>query len=103
MGLLLLAASACGGGPSAPSIPDCAYYHTGTLVFINLAETGTPRDVYIDGHFVTVVPYGNHTQAAVDAGVIHTVDWVSTLGGGTVDSIRLVVDECSGATLTNHF
>src|SRR5258708_27100356 len=38
VGLLLVAATACGGGPSGPSIPDCAYYHTGTLVFVNLAE-----------------------------------------------------------------
>jgi hypothetical protein len=104
-GVVLLAAavSACGGSPSAPSIPDCQYYDTGALVLINQAETLTPRDAYIDGHFVAVVPFGNQIVANVAAGVIHTIEWVSTLGGGTVGSTRLLVDQCTTTALTNYF
>jgi hypothetical protein len=101
--LLALTASACGGSPSAPSIPDCEYYDTGTLILINLAETLTPRDAYVDGRFIAVVPYGNQIVVNPAAGVIHTVEWVSTLGGGTVDFTRLAVDTCSRSTLTNYF
>jgi hypothetical protein len=101
--LLVLTASACGGNPNAPSILDCDYYDTGTLVLINLAETLTPRDAYVDDRFVAVVPYGNRVVVNPAAGVIHTVEWVSTLGGGTVDFVRIAVDTCSTATVTNYF
>ena len=101
--VLALTASACGGSPSAPSIPDCDYYDTGTLILINLAETLTPRDVYVDGRFVAVVPYANRIVVNPAAGVFHTIEWVSTLGGGTVDFTRLAVDTCSTLTVTNYF
>jgi hypothetical protein len=93
----------CGGSPYAPSIPDCQYYDTGALVLINQGETLTPRDAYVDGRFVSVVPFGNQIVVDVAAGVIHTIEWVSTLGGGTVGSTRLVVDTCTTAALTNYF
>ena len=101
--LLAIAASACGGSPSAPSRPDCDYYDTGSLVLINLAETLTPRDAYVDGRFVAVVPYGNQIVVDAAARVVHSVEWVSTLGGGTVDLRRLSVETCSTVTLTNYF
>jgi hypothetical protein len=104
-GVVLLATTmwACGGSPSAPSIPDCQYYDTGALVLINQGETLTPRDAYVDGRFVAVVPFGNQIVVDVAAGVIHTIEWVSTLGGGTVGSTRLVVDPCTTTALTNYF
>ena len=101
--LLAIMVSACGGSPTAPSIPDCQYYDTGALVLINQAETLTPRDAYVDGHFVGVVPFGNQIVVNVAAGVIHTIEWVSTLSGRTVDSTRLVVDPCTTTALTNYF
>ena len=106
--LLVVVASACGGYPNEPTyVPpraDCEYYDTGTLLLLNLAETLTPRDAYVDGHFVGVVPYGNQIAVTVNAGgVIHTVEWVSTLSGRTVDSLRLVVRQCSTVTVTNDF
>jgi hypothetical protein len=102
--LLAMAASACGGDyPTGPSVPDCQYYDTGALVLVNLAETLTPRDVYVDGHFVAVVPYGNRIVVNAAAGVTHTVEWVSTLGGGIVDSTRVIIDACSTTTITNPF
>jgi hypothetical protein len=101
--LLAIAASACGGNPNAPSIADCEYHNTGTLILINLAETLTPRDAYVDGSFVAIVPYGDRIVVSPPAGTVHTVEWVSTLGGGTVDATRLFVDQCSAYTLTNYF
>lgn len=100
---LATATSACSGSPIAPSIPDCQYYRTGTLVLVNLAETFNPRDVYVDGRFIGVVQYQNQIALTAAAGVIHTVEWVSSLTGRTVDSIRLVVDECSAATVTDLY
>ena len=103
--LVLLVASACGRGPNAPTYPlaDCEYYDTGTLVLLNLGETLTPRDAYVDGRFIGVIPYGNQIALTVDAGVVHTIEWVSTLSGRTVNSIRLAVRQCSTSTLTNYF
>jgi len=69
-------------------------------VLVNLADTRTPRDVYVDGRLVDVVPYGNQVVLHPDAGVNHTVEWVSTLGGGTVDVVRVSIDTC--ATFTAH-
>ena len=101
--LLATTVGACGGGPYAPSIPDCEYYDTGTLVLINRGETLTPRDAYVDGRFVAVVPFGNQIVVDVAAGVIHTIEWVSTLSGGTVGSTRLAVYQCTSTVLTNYF
>ena len=101
--LLAITASACGNSVTGPSVPDCQYYGTGTLILVNVAETGTPRDVYVDDRFISVVSYGNRIVVDVAFGVIHTIEWVSTLGGGTVDRTRLVVDVCSTTTLTNRF
>lgn len=101
--VLVMATSACGGSPTAPSGPDCEYYDTGTLVLVNLAETLTPRDVYVDGRFVAVVPYGNQVVVTPAAGATHTVEWVSTLGGGTVDAARVFIDTCRTSRLTNYF
>jgi hypothetical protein len=94
--------SACGGNPVAP-LPQCAYDHTGDLVLVNLSDAGTPRDVYVDGHLVTTIPYGGQIVVAAAAGVVHTVEWVSTITGGTRDVTRVLVDECTPTTLTNHF
>jgi hypothetical protein len=101
--LVVMAMSACGGSPTSPSTRDCDYFDTGTLVLVNLAETRTPRDVYVDGRFVDVVPYGNQVVLHPDAGVNHTVEWVSTLGGGTVDTVRVFIDTCATSRLTNYF
>src|SRR5215210_8495688 len=101
--VLVMAASACGGNPTSPSVPDCEYYDTGTLVLVNRAETLTPRDVYVDGRFVAVVPYGNQVVVNPSAGVAHTVEWVSTLGGGTVDVARVFIDTCLTSRITNYF
>jgi hypothetical protein len=101
--LLALVLSACGHSPTGPSIPDCEYYDTGTLVLVNFADTMTSRDAYLDGRFVAAVPYGTRIVVDPSGGVIHTVEWVSTFSGVTVDSIRLLVDTCSTSTLTNYF
>jgi len=98
---LAVVLTAC-SGPVAPT-PQCAYDHTGDLVLVNLADTGNPRDVYVDGHFVTTVPYNGRIVVAAAAGVVHTVEWVSTISGATLDTTRVLVDECTPTTLTNHF
>ena len=72
-------------------------------MLVNLADAGTPRDVYVDGHIVATVPYGAQIVVTADAGVVHSVEWVSTITGGTRDLTRVVVDECRPTTLTNHF
>ena len=102
--LLMLSGTtiAC-SSPTAPSIANCQYYHTGTLALVNLSNTGNPRDVYVDGRFLGVVPYQSQLTATADAGALHTVEWVSSVTGNTVDSIRVVVDECSTATVTNVY
>ena len=100
--LLAVVLSGCGGNPVAP-VPQCAYDHTGDLVLVNLSDAGTPRDVYVDGHFVTTIPYGGQIVVAAAAGVVHTVEWVSTISGDTRDVTRVLVDECTPTTLTNHF
>ena len=102
LGALTATLSACSGSPLGPT-PRCAYDHTGDLVLVNLADTGTARDVYVDGPIVATVPYGTQIVIRVDAGVLHTVEWVSTFTGGTRDVTRVVVDECTATTLTNHF
>jgi hypothetical protein len=103
IGLLAIAVAACGDSPTAPSIPDCEYYDTGTLILINLADTLTPRDAYVDGRFVATVPYGNQTVVNAAARVVHSVEWVSTISGASLDFTRLVVDTCSTSRLTNYF
>jgi hypothetical protein len=75
----------------------------GDLVLVDLSDAGTPRDVYVDGHFVTTVPYSGQIVVAAAAGVVHTVEWVSTISGHTRDVTKVVVDECTPTTLTNHF
>jgi hypothetical protein len=100
--LLAVTLSACSGDPVAPTAP-CAYDHTGDLVLVNLAETLTPRDVYVDGRIVTTVAYGTQIVVTEAAGAVHTVEWVSTITGATVDVTRVLVDECTTTTLTNHF
>ena len=62
--VLVMATSACGGSPTSPSVRDCEYYDTGTLVLVNLAETLTPRDAYVDGRFVAVVDADVYLGAA---------------------------------------
>ena len=99
----MMVISACGGSPTSPSTRDCDVFDTGTLILVNLADTRTPRDVYVDGRFVDVVPYGNQVVLHPDAGVNHTVEWVSTLGGGTVDVVRVFIDTCATSRLTNYF
>jgi len=93
---------ACGGSPVAP-IPECALDHTGDLDLVNLSDNLAPRDAYVDGHIVTTVPSGGHIIVSASAGVVHTVEWVSTLSGATLDVTRVLVDECETTTLTNHF
>jgi hypothetical protein len=104
--LLAILTSGC-ANPSAPTyvqpIADCQYYGTGTLVLVNLAETLNPRDAYVDGRFVGVIAYGNQLALRIDAGVVHIVDWVSSVTGGLVSSSRLAVQPCSTYTLTNDF
>jgi hypothetical protein len=102
--LLAILASACHSpiGPSYP-VADCEYYDTGRLVLTNLSDRLTPRDVYVDGRFIDVVPYGGQIVLTVDAAVVHFVEWVSTLGGGTVDSLRVSVHQCDTYRLTNYF
>src|SRR3954468_11853336 len=102
MVLLLPIASAC-SSPTGPSVPDCEYYHTGTLALVNLSDTGNSRDVYVDGRFLTTVRFQTQITATADARVLHTVEWVSSVTGNTVDSIRVAVDECSTATVTNVY
>jgi len=98
--LLGLMLSACHGNPIGP---DCAYDHTGDLVLVNLSDSGAPRDLYVDGGFVTTLPYGNQALVTADAGLAHTVEWVSTISGNTRDVTRVIVDECTTTTLNNHF
>jgi hypothetical protein len=102
LALLAVILSGCGGSPVAP-VPQCAYDHTGDLVLVNLSDAGMPRDLYVDGHIVTTSPYGGQIVVAAAAGVVHTVEWVSTITGGTRDVTRVLVDECTPTTLTNHF
>jgi hypothetical protein len=99
--LLALTLSAC-GNPVAP-IAACEYDQTGDLVLVNLSDSGAPRDVYVDGHIVTTLPYGAQTVVTASAPVVHTVEWVSTITGGTRDVTRVAVDVCSTTTLNNHF
>lgn len=95
--------SACGhSNPIAPVL-ECEVDHTGDLDLINLSDNLAPRDVYVDGHIVTTIPSGGHVIVAAAAGRVHTVEWVSTLSGATVDVTRVGVDECTTTTLTNHF
>lgn len=103
-GVVLLTAfvSACNVNPVSP-YAQCEYDRTGDLVLINLADSRVPRDVYVDGRFVTTVPYGGQIVVAAAAGLVHTVEWVSTISGATRDVTRVVVDECTATTLTNHF
>lgn len=100
--LLSVALSACGGTPVQP-IPQCEYDQTGDIVLANFSDSGAPRDVYVDGHIVTTLPFGSQTVVEVAAGVVHTVEWVSTITGGTRDVTRVAVDVCTTTTLNNHF
>ena len=102
--MILLAplTSAC-SNPTGPSVADCEYYRTGTLALVNLSSTGNPRDVYVDGRFLSTVRYQTQITATTDARVLHTVEWVSSITGDTVDSIRVAVDQCSTATVTNVY
>ena len=100
---IAVALSSCGGSPVAPVIAECELNHTGDLDLVNLSDNLAPRDVYVDGHIVTTVPSGGHIAVAAAAGLVHTVEWVSTLTGATVDSTRVAVDVCSVTTLNNHF
>lgn len=102
LALLVPLTSAC-SSPTGPSVADCEYYHTGTLALVNLSGNGNPRDVYVDGRFLSTVRYQTQITAATDARVLHTVEWVSSITGDTVDSIRVAVDECSTATVTNVY
>jgi hypothetical protein len=94
------ALSGCGRSVVEPSGPDCQFNDTGALVFLNQADRMTPRDVYIDGHFSGTLAYGEQMTIDVAAGVVHTIDWVSTLGGGTVNSTRLLVETCTSNPVT---
>ena len=94
--------SGCSGNPVAP-IPECALDHTGDLDLVNLSDNFAPRDVYVDGHIVTTVPSGGHIIVNAAAGVVHTIEWVSTISGASLDVTRVLVDECTTSTLTNHF
>ena len=100
---ITVALSACGGSPVAPVIAECELNHTGDLDLVNLSDNLAPRDVYVDGHIVTTVPSGGHIIVAAAAGLVHTVEWVSSLTGATLDTTRVAVDECSTTTLNNHF
>jgi hypothetical protein len=97
---LVVTLSACHGNPAGP---ECAFEDTGDLVLVNLSDSGAPRDLYVDGRFVTTLPYGNQAVVTADAGVIHTVEWVSTISGNTRDVTRVAVDQCTTTTLNNHF
>jgi hypothetical protein len=97
-----VALSSCGGSPVAP-VPECAYNHTGDLDLVNLSDNLAPRDAYVDGHLVTTIPSGGHIVVTAAAGLVHTVEWVSTITGASLDVTRVLVDECTTTTLTNHF
>jgi hypothetical protein len=97
-----LAISGCSGSGVGPSIPECEYSRTGTLVMVNLTDTLNPRDLYVDGRYIGLVRYQNQVAVTAAAGV-HVVEWVSVVTGSTVDSIRVVVDQCSTATVTNLY
>jgi|SRR6476659_5641220 len=102
LALPLVAASACSGSDVGPSIPDCQYSRTGTLVLVNLTDTLNPRDVYVDGRYIGVVRYQNQIALTAASGV-HSVEWVSVVTGSSVDAIRVVVDDCATATVTNVY
>jgi hypothetical protein len=102
IGAIGIMLSACGSSPVAPA-PECALNHTGDLDLVNFSDNLAPRDAYVDGHFVTTVPSGGHIIVTAAAGAIHTVEWVSTISGATLDVTRVLVDECTTTTLTNHF
>lgn len=95
----LLAVFLSGCSPVAP-IGGC---QTGDLDLVNLSDNLAPRDVYVDGHFVATLPSGAHIVVTAAAGVVHTVEWDSTFTGNTLDVTRVLVDECTTTTLTNHF
>jgi hypothetical protein len=99
--LLPIALSGC-GNPVEP-LPACEYNQTGDLVLVNLSDSGAPRDVYVDGAIVTTLPYGGQTVVTASARFVHTVEWVSTITGGTRDVTRVALDVCTTTTLNNHF
>jgi len=99
---MAVSAGACGGNPVAP-VPACEIDRTGDLDLVNLSDNLAPRDVYVDSHIVTTVPSGGHIIVTAAAGVVHTVEWVSTISGASLDVTRVLVDECTTTTLTNHF
>ena len=103
IGILGVTLCACGGSPVAPALAECELDHTGDLDLVNLSDNFAPRDVYVDGHIVTTVPSGGHIIVTAAAGVVHTVEWVSTVSGATLDTTRVAVDECTTTTLNNHF
>lgn len=88
--------------PCRPS-PERAYNHTGDLDLVNLSDNLAPRDAYVDGHLVTTIPSGGHIIVTAAGGRVHTVEWVSTITGASLDVTRVLVDECTTTTLTNHF
>jgi len=98
--LLVTTLSGCGRSVVEPSVADCQFDDTGALVFLNQSDRMTPRDVYIDGRFSGTLGYGEQMTVDVAAGVIHTIDWVSTIGGGTVNSTRLLVETCTRNPVT---
>ena len=99
----ILAVTICACGPAEPVILECELDHTGDLDLVNLSDNLAPRDVYVDGRIVTTIPSGGHVIVTAAAGVVHTVDWVSTISGATLDTTRVAVDECTTTTLNNHF
>lgn len=85
--------------PLAP-IGEC---QTGELDLVNLSDNLAPRDVYVDNLFVATLPSGANVVVTQTAGLVHSVEWVSTISGNTLDVTRVLVDGCTTTTLTNHF
>lgn len=100
--LVLFLASGCSGNPVGPE-SGCAYNGVGDLDLVNLSDNFVSRDVYVDGRYVATVPSGSHVVVTVSAGAVHTIEWVSSVTGSTLDITKVAVDACSTTTLTNHF
>jgi len=108
---VLLAAGAfiaCGGSntPTAPTpapVPDCQAHNTATLVMVNSATNLLPREVYLDGADIGLLPFGSQLQRTISAGVAHPVEFRSAVNGIVVSNAQPNLVQCSTFTLTNTF
>ncbi len=102
-----LASFACGAAPVGPTPPPpappaCQVNNTGTLIANVNNQAGQARRIKMDSTDYGIVAWGASKSFTVNAGLAHSLQWVSVITGTVATSTsQAIVNQCGTLSLSD--